>query len=78
MNLEEFFSSHDTAYVAVVAVKARTSLGYLRGCRYGQRRMSADLAVWLEYASDGEMTASELRPDLPWPTHSSASAKEAA
>ncbi|MDG4594225.1 MAG: YdaS family helix-turn-helix protein [Candidatus Contendobacter sp.] len=66
MNLKDFFAAHDTAQIAAVAERANTSLGYLRGCLYGQRRMSADLAVWLEYASDGEMTARELRPDLPW------------
>lgn len=78
MNLHDFFKTHDTAYITKVAVKAETSLGYLRGCLYGQRRMSADLALWLEHASGGEMTARELRPDLPWPTHGNASAKEAA
>lgn len=80
MNLKEFFAAHDTAYVAEVAAKAKTSLGYLRGCLYGQRRMSADLALWLEHTSGGEMTARELRPDLPWPTNASGnvSAKEAA
>jgi DNA-binding transcriptional regulator YdaS (Cro superfamily) len=30
--------------------------------------MSADLAILLEHATGGELTARELRPDLPWPT----------
>ncbi|KAB2928259.1 MAG: helix-turn-helix domain-containing protein [Candidatus Contendobacter sp.] len=72
MNLKDFFASHDTAHVAMVAATARTSLGYLRGCLYGQRRMSADLAIRLEHASAGLMTARELRPDLPWPSSEAA------
>ena len=67
MNLHDLFKSYPTAQIAIIAEKAGTSLGYLRGCRYGQRRVSADLALWLEYVTDGELTAHELRPDLPWP-----------
>ncbi|MDG4549848.1 MAG: YdaS family helix-turn-helix protein [Candidatus Contendobacter sp.] len=74
MNLTDFFKAHGTAHIAEIAAQANTSLGYLRGCLYGQRRMSADLAIWLEHVTSGELTARELRPDLPWP----ASAKEAA
>ena len=76
MNLNDFFMKHDTAHIASIAEAAGTSLGYLRGCLYGQRRMSADLALWLEYVTNGELTARDLRPDLPWPpTHGSVHAK---
>ena len=67
MNLHAYFDKHPTTYIADIAKQAGTSLGYLRGCKYGQRQMSADLAIWLEYATGGELTARELRPDLPWP-----------
>ena len=67
MNLNEYFDLYGHQQAGVVAEKAGTTLGYLRGCLYGQRRMSADIAIRLEDASDGEMTARELRPDLPWP-----------
>ena len=67
MNLNEYFSKYRVAHLTRVAQQAGTSLGYLRGCKYGQRQMSADLAIWLEYVTGGELTARELRPDLPWP-----------
>lgn len=67
MNLNEYFDLYGHQQAGVVAKKAGTTLGYLRGCLYGQRRMSADIAIRLEDASDGDMTARELRPDLPWP-----------
>ncbi len=66
MNLEQFFDKHGTSRVSDVARAAGTNLAYLRQCKYGTRRMSADLAVKVEAASGREMTAQELRPDLPW------------
>lgn len=66
MNLEQFFDKHKTSHVEDVARAAGTNLAYLRQCKYGTRRMSADLAVKMEAASGREMTAQELRPDLPW------------
>lgn len=66
MNLEQFFDKHGTSRVEDVARAAGTNLAYLRQCKYGTRRMSADLAVKMEAASGREMTAPELRPDLPW------------
>lgn len=67
MNLHDFFSKYEKAHIAAIAEEAGTTLGYLRGCLYGQRRMSADLALWLEHVTHGELTAHDLRPDLPWP-----------
>ena len=66
MNLEQFFDNYGTARVEDVARAAGTNIAYLRQCKYGARRMSADLAVKIEAASGREMTAQELRPDLPW------------
>ena len=66
MNLQQFFDKHGTSRVEDVARAAGTNLAYLRQCKYGTRRMSADLAVKMEAASGREMTAQELRPDLPW------------
>lgn len=31
-------------------------------------RCSAELALQIEHALDGRVTARQLRPDLPWPT----------
>ena len=67
MNLQTFFKKHSTTDIQAIAEQAGTSVAYLRNCKYGQRQMSADLAIWLEYATGGELTARELRPDLPWP-----------
>ena len=67
MNLHAYFAKYKTETIADIATRAGSSLAYLQHCKYGNRRMSADLALWLEWASNGEMTAAELRPDLPWP-----------
>lgn len=66
MNLHDYFSKHGTKSVSKIAERAGTNLPYLQQCKYGTRRMSADLAIVLEHVTNGEMTARELRPDLPW------------
>ena len=67
MNLHAYFDQYPTATIAAIAQRAGSSLAYLQHCKYGNRRMSADLAIKLEYVTGGELTARELRPDLPWP-----------
>lgn len=67
MNLHAYFETHPNPAIAAIARRAGTSLAYLQHCKYGNRRMSADLAIRLEYVTSGELTARELRPDLPWP-----------
>lgn len=67
MNLHDYFASHPTARLKSLARQAGTSLAYLQQCKYGHRRMSADLALKLEWASGGLLAAYETRPDLPWP-----------
>lgn len=66
MNIDQFFIHRDLNHIGQIAIQAGTSLNYLRQCKYGKRRMSADLAIWLEHVTSGELTARELRPDLPW------------
>jgi len=78
MNIEEYFERYGAKHVATVASKAGTNLAYLRQCKYGVRRMSASLALKLELGSNGEMTARELRPDLPWPSIPSAQPEQVA
>lgn len=41
-------------------------------------RCSAELAMAIEKATGGQVTAAEIRPDLPWPATSNAEAGEAA
>lgn len=67
MDLPTFFATKKSRDIAALATKAGTSIGYLKLCKYGVRTMSADIAIWLEHATQGELTARELRPDLPWP-----------
>ena len=67
MNLQAYFNTHPHPTIAATARRAGTSLAYLQHCKYGNRRMSADLAIRLEHVTAGELTARELRPDLPWP-----------
>ncbi len=67
MNLQTYFDQYGTAGVKVMAERIGSSMAYLQHCKYGNRRMSADMAIRLEQASGGVLTARELRPDLPWP-----------
>lgn len=67
MNLQALFATYPKTTIAAIARQAGTSLGYLEHVTKGRRRMSADLAILLEHATGGELTARELRPDLPWP-----------
>jgi DNA-binding transcriptional regulator YdaS (Cro superfamily) len=69
MDLNTYLSRHSTADLRQLAGRAGTQLIYLRHVSAGHRRMSADLAIRLEWASAGQLTARELRPDLPWPDH---------
>lgn len=39
-------------------------------------RCSAELAMAIEQATDGTVTAKELRPDLPWPCEASSVVRE--
>lgn len=39
-------------------------------------RCSAELALQIEQATAGKVTAAELRPDLPWPSPSTAPAAD--
>jgi len=78
MNLTDYFRCHHSHHIGSVAVRAGTNLHYLRQCKYGRRRMSGDLAVWLEHVTAGELTARELRPDLPWPDSSPARREDVA
>ena len=50
-----------------LATAAGTKPIYLRQVSTGFRRPSITLALKLEHASGGLITARELRPDLPWP-----------
>ena len=67
MDLKQLFHAHHTRVIAQMARQAGTSMPYLQQCKDGRRRLSADLALKLEAASGGVLTARELRPDLPWP-----------
>ena len=47
MNLHAYFETHPNPAIAAIARRAGTSLAYLQHCKYGNRRMSADLAIRL-------------------------------
>lgn len=67
MDITTYFKSHPIQARRELARAAGTKVIYLRQIRHGHRRPSADLAIRLEHASGGLITARELRPDLPWP-----------
>ncbi len=53
MNLNDYFKKYRANQIAETAKGAGTRLGYLRCCLYGQRRMSADIALLLEQSALG-------------------------
>lgn len=67
MDIRTFLKQHRAVEARMLARRAGTSHGYLRLLGYGVRRPSVGLALMLEHASAGLLTARELRPDLPWP-----------
>ena len=48
------------------AVKLRIAASTLRSLENGSRRFTAEMALAIERATNGEVTRHELRPDL-WP-----------
>lgn len=66
MDIKTYLTVNTTATARALARRAGTSHGYLRLMGYGVRRPSAEMALKLESASDGLITARELRPDVPW------------
>lgn len=67
MNMANYLKTLDTRAVARFADAVGTKVIYLRQIGYGFRRPSMRLALLIEHASHGLITARELRPDLPWP-----------
>ncbi|RUQ28522.1 MAG: hypothetical protein EKK68_14555 [Candidatus Competibacteraceae bacterium] len=66
MDIKTYLKQHKPRDRRALADAAGTKLIYLRQISAGLRRASADLAIRLEHASNGLMTAREIRPDLPW------------
>ncbi len=67
MNMNHYLKTLNTAALARFAHAVGTKPIYLRQIGYGFRRPSMRLALHIEEASHGQVTARELRPDLPWP-----------
>lgn len=45
------------------------SQGQINHWETGRQRPGAGMALVIHQVTHGELTASELRPDLPWPTY---------
>lgn len=67
MNMTNYLKTLDTRTVTRFADAVGTKAIYLRQIGYGFRRPSMRLALHIEQASHGLITAREVRPDLPWP-----------
>ena len=67
MDISTYLKTYGYKAGAELAEKAGTNLMYLKQIMWGIRTMSAELALYLEAASNGVVTAYENRPDLPWP-----------
>ena len=67
MDINTYLKQHSIQARRDLAQAAGTKLIYLRQVSTGLRNISAELAIRLEHASHGLITARELRPDLPWP-----------
>ena len=77
MDIPTYFQQHGIHARRELARAAGTKLIYLRQIRHGLRRPSAELALRLEHASGGLITARELRPDLPWPARQPTTSEDA-
>ena len=67
MNLKDYLPRLDRAELAALATTVDTQPIYLRHLSQGVGRPSMALALRLEQAKAGVLTARELHPDLPWP-----------
>lgn len=67
MNMAHYLKTLDPPALARFAHAVGTKVIYLRQIGYGFRKPSIRLALNIEQASGGLITARELRPDLPWP-----------
>ncbi len=66
MNMHAYLQQFSKAEIETLAAATGTKPIYLRQIATGFRRPSIALALKLEHASGGLITARELRPDLPW------------
>lgn len=67
MNMTDYLKTLDSDGITHFAKSVGTKPVYLRQISYGFRRPSMRLALHMEHVTNGELTACELRPDLPWP-----------
>lgn len=79
MDRHDYLSQLSKSELEILAAATGTKPIYLRQVNTGFRRPSIALALKLESASGGRITARELRADLPWPeprdiTHEDATA----
>lgn len=61
MNLSEYSEKHGRAELAEAL---KTSPAYVSQLASGHRRITAEMAIKIERATNGEVTRHELRPDL--------------
>jgi hypothetical protein len=64
MDVKEYIKAHDRETVESVAVRAGTSVAYLRQLAGKHRLPSPDMARRLVVASSGVMALERLRPDI--------------
>ena len=65
MELHAYLKKHRGA-AKRIADAANTSVGYLRLIAYGVRLPSADIAIRIEQATNGAVSAESLRGKFPW------------
>ena len=63
MDLQDYCSKYSQSHLARLLKVYPT---HIHAYLHGQRRMTAEMALRLESATDGEISRSDLRPDL-WP-----------
>jgi DNA-binding transcriptional regulator YdaS (Cro superfamily) len=66
MNMADYLKTLDSDGIARFAEAVGTKPVYLRQISYGFRRPSMRLALHIEKVTNGQLTARNLRPDLPW------------
>jgi DNA-binding transcriptional regulator YdaS (Cro superfamily) len=64
MDMKTFLNTHSESEVQSLAEKVGSKMVYFKQIASGFRRPSKILSMSIEMASDGKITAVELRPDL--------------
>lgn len=66
MSLKEFMRTLSAKEKQDFAARCQASLSHLKFVSYAAKQASCELAIRIEAATFGAVSAEEVRPDIPW------------